>query len=196
MSYIDYQKKFVTLTKAAEAVQSGDVIWIGSTLSIPITFLDRLAARADALKNVTLIGSMFVRSHVLFTDLRYQDSFKVISIVGRQMMPKAMANVQFIYNAGGSVIENICMKYGINALAVEVCPTDTNGICGFGAFGTHMTSYVNSYEGINKRIVIINDFQPEGGKDERDFVDLSSCDFIAISHHKLFSTDEHDAPQP
>lgn len=191
MSYIDYQKKIVSLAKAAEAIESGDVVWIGSTLSIPFSFLDKLAARANELKNVTLVGNMFVRTHDIFTDAKYLDSFKVISLVGKQIMPKSMVNVQFVYTSGGSVVENICKRFCINVLAVEVCPPDTHGECCFGAFGA-MTSYVNTYEGINKRIVIINNTQPDGRKDERDFIDLSSCDRIAISHHKLFSTGESE----
>lgn len=190
MSYIDFSDKIGTLDDAVSKIKSGDVIWLGSTLSVPGGFLDKLAEKADRLRNVTLIGNMFVRKHEIFTNTKYQDSFMIISINNRPIMPAAMANVHFVYPSGGSVEENICIKFGVNVLAVEVCSPDNDGRCGFGAFGTRITPQVNAYEGIKKRIVIINDSQPEGGKDARDFIDLATCDCIVINHHSLFSNTE------
>lgn len=187
MGYIDYNNKIGTLEEAASKIKSGDVVWLGSTMSIPGSFLDKLAERADRLHDVTLIGNMFVKNHEILTNTKYQESFRIISILSGQIMPQTMANVHFVYHSSGSVEDNICRRFGINVLAVEVCPPDSDGRCGFGAFGAGLTSYVNSYSGIKKRIVIINDSQPEGGREDRDFIDLAACDCIVISHHKLFN---------
>lgn len=186
MSYTDYNRRIVSLSEAAETVASGDVIWIGSTLSVPYAFLDKLACRYKNLKNITLLGNMFLTGHEIFCDTKYSDAFHVISIVGRQIMPKPMNNVRYIYFDGGSSFRQICEDYHINAMAVEVCPPESGDMCNFGAFGANLTGIVNTCAPIDKRIAVINDYQPKGGGKDSDYISLRDCDSICVSNHALF----------
>lgn len=188
MSYTDFSSKIGTMDDAASKIESGDVIWIGSALSVPYGFLDKLAERAESLRDVTLVGNMFIRKHEILSNTKYQDSFKIFSIINTQAMPAPMANVHFVYSTSGSVEQNVCKRFGINAMAVEVCPPDNDGTCNLGAFGTYITAFVSRYSEMKKRILVINDSQPEGGKEERNFINLSTGDCIVISHHKLYSS--------
>lgn len=186
MSYTDYNRRIVSLSKAAEAVASGDVIWVGSTLSVPYTFLDKLACRYRGLKDILILGNMFLTDHEIFSDPKYSEAFQVISIIGRQIMPKPMNNVRYIYSDGSSSFRQICKDYHINAMAVEVCPPEPGDRCDFGAFGSNLTGMVNTCASIEKRIVVINDYQPKGGGKDSDYVSLRDCNSICVSNHALF----------
>lgn len=192
MSYTDYNRRIVSLSEAAETVLSGDVIWIGSTLSVPYTFLDKLACRYKSLENVVLLGNMFLKGHEIFSDSKYSDSFQVISIVGRQIMPKPMINMKYIFADGSSSLRQICKDYHINTVAVEVCPPESGDICNFGAFGTNHTGIVNACSTIDKRIIVINDFQPKGGSKDSDYINLHDCSSICVSNHALFPSNLRD----
>ena len=187
MAYADFNNKIVSLSRAARSVSSGDVIWVGSTLSISYAFLDQLAQRYEELQNVTLIGNMFLKTHEIFTDEKYSKAFRVVFITGKQVGQKPMTNVTYAFSDGSASFRAIADKYKINTLAVEVCPPENRDECNLGAFASSLTGIVNGLEDIKNRIVIINNSQSKsGGTEKKDFIRLCECDSVCMHTHALF----------
>jgi len=73
----------------------------------------------------------------------------------------------------------ICKQFGVNTIAVGVCPPDSDGYCNLGKSGAFLTLSFNKYEGIAKRIAIIEEDIPvaAGNKDETE-ISLLQFDYI------------------
>lgn len=181
-----YQEKLTSMKEAAATIDSGDTLWLGSTLCIPYAFMDTLADRREELENVTLIGNMFLAPNKIMMDPIYKKSFHTISTFANTLerMAAKMNNIDFHSAPYGFLVEAVTEVYKANVVCVEICPPDEDGMCNVGVLGTNFTPNIMRSSGIQKRIGIINKSQPRAhGSDEvtRLPVEIFDC-FVECDH--------------
>lgn len=182
-----HRPKLVSLENAAEMIESGDSIWVGSFLSIPNLFLDELADRCEELHNVTVLGCHYTNYSKLFVDPKYKKVFNVISFFESAMFRStkfAAGNIGYIKKPGRPYQKTLVDKFNINTMVVEVCPPDNNGNCNVSVTGRTITPYLSKCEGITKKIAVINSLQrPSLAEGELISLPLSDFDYICICNH-------------
>lgn len=185
MTEIQYSSdKYITLTEAAEAIESGDTIWLGSSLSISNDFLWALSKRNDELENVTLLTHKPQNPNPMLTHLKYLKAFHLASFMGSYSFSEnSDAGVPgFRQTPYGTFSRMICETFKVNTIVTELCPPDEAGNCDYGTFGTGTTPYISNYEGITKTIAILNSHQPSGNTAK---IHLENVDYICESEHAL-----------
>lgn len=60
-------------------------------------------------------------------------------------------------SSGETTIEAICKQFGVNTIAVSVCPPDENENCNVGKSGNYITTTISKYPGIKKRFAIVDE---------------------------------------
>ncbi|MEG1190521.1 MAG: CoA transferase [Oscillospiraceae bacterium] len=177
------KQRYLSLKEAAEQIQSGDTIWLGSMLNIPNAFLYQLAKRNTELRDVTLLGNMLMMFSPLLRDPEFMKSFHLVSFEGYPLFRGANTkHINCKQIPKEAQLQNICEMFKLNTLATEICPPDEQGNCDYGSFGADITAHINCYEGITKRIAVINSYQTAGKCKSRPLRDF---DFICECNHKL-----------
>lgn len=175
---------FASVEFAAAAIKSGDTIWVGNTTGISNEFLEALAKRKNELKNVTILANKGNLPCNILDELKYSDSFHVLSffkdaLVQAYKGSEKTEKTKFLMSGTKVAIEMICKQFGVNTIAVGVCPPDCDGYCNLGKSGAFITLAFNKYEGVSKRIAIIDKDIPfaDGNKDEKE-ISLSQFDYV------------------
>lgn len=183
-----YDEHLIKTEEAAKKINSGDSIWVGSTLCIPYDFLDALADRYEELSNVTILSNMFLSPSKMLLDPTYKKTFHVVSFFPNvlERMSAQMNIVDFHSAPYTELIESVTEIYKANTVAVEVYPPDEDGNCNVGILGTNFTPEIIRSSGIKKRFAVINKFQPVAhGADELVKVPLSMFDYIIENDHDI-----------
>ncbi|MEA4894979.1 MAG: acetyl-CoA hydrolase/transferase C-terminal domain-containing protein [Oscillospiraceae bacterium] len=183
-----YEEHLVTMSEAAGKIESGDTIWMGSTLCIPYAFMDALAERVDELSNITLLGNMYLAPTQIMMDPSYKKTFHTISFFANvlERMASSMGTVDFHSAPYGTLIETVSEVYKANVVAIEICPPDADGNCNVGVLGTNFTPNIIKGDGVKKRIAVINSYQPFAtGSDSVTKLPLSMFDYIVENHHDI-----------
>ncbi|MFB0921087.1 MAG: acetyl-CoA hydrolase/transferase C-terminal domain-containing protein [Oscillospiraceae bacterium] len=183
-----YEEHLVTMSEAAGKINSGDTIWMGSTLCIPYAFMDALAERVDELSEITLLGNMYLAPTQIMMDPSYKKTFHTISFFANvlERMAASMGTIDLHSAPYADLIEAVTVVYKANVVAVEVCPPDADGNCNVGVLGTNFTPNIIKGDGIKKRIAVMNSYQPvASGSDSVTKLPLSMFDYIVENHHDI-----------
>lgn len=185
----DYYKTHLTsVQEAAKSIDSGDTIFMGSTLCVPGAFLDALADRWEELNDVTLLANMYLVPAKILMDPKYKKSFHTITMFANayERMAAKQNNIDFCPVPYGDLIDAVVNTYKANVICVEMCPPDENGQFNTGILGTNFTPDVMRTKGITKRIAVVNKFQPTAtGSDEVTKYNVEDFDFIVEDHHEI-----------
>lgn len=183
-----YAEKVISLSDAAGKISSGDTIWMGSTLCIPYAFMDALADRHEELKDVTLLGNMFLAPNKILMDPMYKKSFHTITMFANvlERMAAKANNIDFHSAPYGMLVDAVTKVYNANVVCVELCPPDENGMCNVGVLGTNFTPNIFRSSGITKRIGVINSCQPLAhGTDSVTKLPADAFDFFVECPHEI-----------
>ncbi len=183
-----YEQNLVTLEQAAKTINSGDTLWMGSTLCIPYAFMDALADRHQELENVTLLGNMYLAPNKILMDPSYKKSFHTISMFANvlERMAAKANNIDFHSAPYGMLVDAVTEVYKANVLCVEVCPPDENGFCNLGVLGTNFTPDIFKKDCIKKRIAVVNKYQPVAhGADELIKYPVEAFDCFVECPHEI-----------
>lgn len=163
-------------------IESGDTIWAGNTTSISVAFLDALAKRQNELKNVTILVAKGNTPCKILDELKYKDSFRVVSFFTEalvQTFKKGNAS-GLLMSSAETTIEAICNQFGVNTIAVSVCPPDDKKNCNVGKSGNYITTTINKYSGITKRFAIVDqNLSSAVGNESETTLPLSIFDLVA-----------------
>jgi len=188
-SKAEHSPQLVSLDDVAAMIESEDFIWVGSALSIPTPFLDRLANRHEELHDVTILGNTFINYSELLADSKYTDTFHIVSFFESSpfnSLTFKTNNIEYLKRPCGPYSKTICDKYKINVMVVEVCPPDNNGRCNLGVAGRAITPYLNKCKGITKKIAVINELQrPTFDDGELISIPTSDFDYLCICKHEV-----------
>lgn len=183
-----YEDHLATMEQAAAAIQPGDTIWMGSTLCISDAFMDKLADRADELRDITVLTNMCLAPNKLLLDPSYKKSFHIISFFPNvlERMSAEEGIVDFHSAPYGELETAVTKVYKANVVTVEICPPDAEGNCNVGLLGTNFTPEIIRNDCVKKCIAIINKFQPvASGSDEVTKLPLSMFDYIVENDHDI-----------
>ena len=171
----------VSVKTAAAQIKSGDTIWVGNTTSISKEFLDALTDRQNELKNVTILANKGNESCKVLDELKYRSSFKVMSFFKDGLVEtyKNGNKVELLRSTADETVDAVCRQFGVNTIAVAVCPPDSNGNCNVGQSGNFLTPAINTFGGVTKRIAIIDGSLPAiNDNSSKSTIKLSAFDCI------------------
>ena len=183
-----YSDHLVTMEDAAKSINSGDTIYMGSTLCVPGAFMDALADRCDELSNVTLMANMYLTPSKILMDPSYKKSFHTITMFANvlERMASKQNNIDFHAAPYGDLIKSVTEVYKANVVCVEVCPADESGNFNTGILGTNFTPDIMRHESVKKRIAIVNKFQPRAnGSDSITKYPVDTFDYIVECDHDI-----------
>ena len=166
----------------ASEIKSGDTIWVGSTTSISTAFLDALSKRQNELENVTILAAKGNIPCKILDELKYKGSFRVLSFFTEALVETFQKgdNTGLLMSTADTTIEAICKQFGVNTIAVSVCPPDTEEKCNVGRSGNYITTTISKYSGITKRYAIIDQNLPAAvGNDSETTLPLSVFNLVA-----------------
>lgn len=183
-----YEEHLVGMEEAAGSIQSGDTIWMGSTLCISDAFMDKLADRVDEVQDITLLTNMCLAPNKLLLDPSYKKSFHIVTFFANVLeRMSAQAGIIDFHSAPYGELETAVTKvYKTNVVTIEVCPPDADGNCNVGLLGTNFTPEIIRNDCVRKRIAVINKFQPiANGSDEVTKLPLEMFDYIVENDHDI-----------
>lgn len=183
-----YEEHLVSMEEAAGSIQSGDTIWMGSTLCVPDTFMDKLADRVDEVQNITLLANMYLTPNRMLVDPSFKKSFHIVTFFANvlERMSAQMGIIDFHSAPYGELETAVTKVYKANVVAIEVCPPDADGNCNVGLLGTNFTPEIIRNDCVKKRIAVINKFQPiANGSDEVTKLPLAMFDYIVEDYHEI-----------
>ena len=138
---LHYENNMIAIEEAVSKIESGDVVWAGSSSAIPYEFLDLLADRYESLENVTVISNLCLKPIKMLSDAKYKKAFHFITIfedaVERAGTKTGMTDVNSI--AYSYVVKALRDVYKVNTVLAEVTEPDAEGVCNVGPLGTGWT---------------------------------------------------------
>jgi acyl-CoA hydrolase len=183
-----YEENLLSVQEAVNKIESGDTLWLSSTVCIPYDALEVLAERYEELENVTLLSNMFLKPINIITDPKYKKAFKILSFFPNVLERAAhKANmVEYVPIPYSYVPYSATEVYKANVVLTEVCEPDEDGYCNVCAVGTIFTPQVLEGKHLNKKIAVINKHQvPAKGDDDKVKVHVSEFDYFCRTDHEL-----------
>jgi|LGVE01.1.fsa_nt_gb acyl-CoA hydrolase len=183
-----YDENMVSPEEATKFISSGDVVWLGNSITIPYALLDIVADRYEEMPNVTFISNMFLQPVKMLMDRKYKKSFRNLTCFPNVLERAAhKANlVEYLPVPYSYIPSAVTDVYKANVFISEVCEPDEDGYCNVGLLGTTFTPIIFKSKSIKKRIAVINKHQsPARGPEEVVKIHVSEFDAFCISDHVL-----------
>ena len=178
-----YKNKLVSVERAADAIESGDNIWISAMSDTPMNILDALSKRYLELEDVHIHSGILMRP---FDFLRgeYKGHINYHSIflgpVDRMFVPQGnvLATSMHFSNLSWAMENNIKP----NVLMVTCTPPDENGYMNFGPVGSLVNYTV--LQNAEKVIAQVNKNMPYV-YGERNYMHVSQVNYICEANYDM-----------
>ncbi|EAS43728.1 4-hydroxybutyrate CoA-transferase [Photobacterium profundum] len=178
----NYESKLISLADAASKIDSGDKIWAGGYLSVPVLFLKELEKIAMMLKGTELYSGLLTypyeflkpeyRGHLTYRSLFMGPLEKKFQHKGNvEIIPYHLSNV-------GQVLDAV----GCNVMVVEVTPPNKDGFVSMGACGGMGNKHL--LPNVDLVIAVVNESQPFIGNPE-NLLHIDDVTFFAEGHHPI-----------
>jgi acyl-CoA hydrolase len=178
----NYESKLISLADAASEIDSGDKIWAGGYLSVPVLFLKELEKTAMMLKGTELYSGLLTypyeflkpeyRGHLTYRSLFMGPLEKKFQHKGNvEIIPYHLSNV-------GQVLDAV----GCNVMVVEVTPPNKDGFVSMGACGGMGNKHL--LPNVDLVIGVVNESQPFIGNPE-NLLHIDDVTFFAEGHHPI-----------
>lgn len=165
--------QIISLDDAAELLGSGDGVWVGETLSVENPLIARLFERGESLKGLTVVGSSELRSDEIFNP-RYSGTLRIVSIHNLRQSP----GTGTAGKSSEKLCQSVCELFGLNTVALRMSAPDANGLCAVRQDAAELTGTICGYEGIEKRIAMLD--LSFGANDEENVTRVPISDFDYI----------------
>lgn len=178
----DYHDKLISMESAVGKLASGDKIWAGGLVSMPVPFLKELDKHLNEFENCELYSGLMTTPFE-FLKPQYKDNVKHISLFMGPLERKAQhgGNVEIInfhFSNFGPIFERIQP----NVVVIETTPPNEEGYLSLGACGGIANKVALQYA--SKVIFVINDNQPFIGNPENT-VHVSEATYLVEGHHSI-----------
>jgi len=177
-----YSDKLVSLESAVGKLASGDKIWAGGLLSVPVFFLKELDKHLTLFKGCEIYTGLMTTPFE-FLKPQYRDNFKHISLFMGPIERKlqGVGNIE-ITNFHFSNFKEIFRHIQPNTVVIEVSEPNSEGYVSLGACGGVASKIALSYA--EKTILVINKHQPFIGNED-NLVHLDCADALVEGHHSI-----------
>ncbi len=181
-----YSNKLISNEQAVGMIKSGDRIWAGGFLSVPVLFLQQLEKVALKLKNTTLVAGLLTYPYE-FLKPEYVGCLDYKSLFMGTLEKKSLqqgGNVQPITCHLSNVAEAL-LKPNFNVMVIEVTPPNEEGYMSMGACGGMGNHFVKqNVDSLQTVIAVINDQQPFVGNQE-NLLHISEVNCLTEGHHSI-----------
>lgn len=133
-----YRDKLCTAHEAVQHIESGDRIYVHSTVGIPYELLEALAQRRDELEDVTVFGAASPYPLRIFQSPQYRGHISYISnyLSSSEEIFYQHGNIQLASVQHSRMAESLTEVYKVNVLMLDVGMPDDEGYLYFGVGGT------------------------------------------------------------
>ena len=180
----NYHEKLISLTDAVNKIESGDKIWAGGLLSLPIPLLLELDKNLTHFQGCELYTGLMTHPFE-FIKPQYKHNFKHTSLfmgpIERKM--QGVGNVD-IMNFHFSNFKKMMDHIKPDTVIIEVSPANEEGYVSLGACGGIGNKLALAHA--NKVILVVNKFQPFiGGQD--NLLSVDCADYFVEADHSIAS---------
>ena len=191
-----YEKHLVSVSDAAKAVKSGDVVWLGNGPQMPFTLLEEMHEHMENYRDVFFMWNVATNPIPLFFDPATKGHFKMTSFFNLPLdRISGEMGVMEYHSCGYDHMDESFFAYGGNVVAIHVCPPDEDGWCNFGHYGVSTGSLVMKDPRVKLRIGFIDRTGHYPIPGEHGVVDahVTDFDYLVECDTALF---EISPPQP
>ncbi|UGA53667.1 acetyl-CoA hydrolase/transferase family protein [Vibrio sp. VB16] len=188
-----YNDKLISNEKAASMIQSGDKIWGGGFLSVPVLFFQELNKVALELKNTTLYSGLFTYPYeFLKPEYIGHLDYKSLFMGPLEKKFQQKGNAQIIpYHL--SNVDEVLLKQNFNVMVIETTPPNEEGYMSLGACGGMGNRFImQNVDTMQLIITVCNDQQPFVGNPE-NLIHVSEVNYLTEGHHSI-ATSKPDKP--
>ena len=180
----EYQQKLVTPEKAAEAIKSGDRVWFGGLMCIPMNVLNALAERYLELEDVTMFsGLLMAPVDLMFGQYKGHLNYQCLFLGPMARMFYSQGNItmsSYNFSRAEKLARNV-MK--ANVAIFECCPPDADGNFSFGPAGAYNGYLVAQLA--DTVIVQVNTELPRVFGARESYLNISEIDIICEGDHGI-----------
>jgi len=178
-----YQDKFITLEETAKKIKSGDKVWAGGFLSVPVLALQQLDKVALELEGTELYSGLLTYPYeFLKPDYLGKLTYRSLFMGPLEKKFQNGGNAEIIcYHL--SNVKEVLDSIDFNVVMVEMTPPNEDGFMSMGACGGVGNKAILD-RNIDTVIAVINDQQPFVGNPE-NLGHLNDVDFIAEGNHPI-----------
>lgn len=191
-----YKDKLVTIEEARKAIKPGDVIFMGQATNIPYAFLDEMYANKEEYHDVTFWYNVMNYPANMIFDHDTKEHFRLLNIYNLPLDRMAIEERTIEVLGAGYDTYPWCMReYGVNTMAMQICPPDENGWCNVGCYGVTSHSLANQNPNIVKKLGFIDatGVYPAPGPYEDNYIHISELDYIIENNTEMMAL---PIPQP
>jgi 4-hydroxybutyrate CoA-transferase len=171
----------VSAEEAVGNIKSGDRVMVSEGPSEPQTLVEALVNEKERLKNVEIVGGLFLNYKFLEPGLEESFSFRtwqctsaISKLVGERVkyLPVRMSDVPFLFSKNG--------PYPVDVALIHVSPPDRHGFCSLGISVANALTIA-----LDSKLVIaqVNDQMPRVLGNS--FIHLSQIDYVVESSRPL-----------
>lgn len=178
-----YNDKLITNSDAVKKIKSGDNVWAGGYLSVPVSFLRELDNVALQLEGTKLYSGLLTYPYE-FLKSEYIGHLDYRSLFMGPLEKKFQhtGNAEIItYHL--SNVKEVFSRIDFNVMVVEMTPPNEQGYMSLGACGGVGNACVMS-QNVDLIIAVINEEQPFIGNKE-NLVHVDQVHFLTEGHHKI-----------
>ncbi|HIF9324982.1 TPA: acetyl-CoA hydrolase/transferase family protein [Photobacterium damselae] len=180
--YNNCDNKIISLEDAANKIKSGDNVWAGGYLSVPVCFLQELSKKASNLENTTLYAGLLTYPYE-FLKPEYLGHLNYNSLFMGPLEKKFQhgGNAKIVpYHLSNA--DEVLKQANCNVSVIEVTPPNAAGYVSLGACGGVGNKY--GLESSELIIGIINEYQPFIANED-NLIHVDEFDFLAIGNHPI-----------
>ena len=180
-----YEDHLVTMNETARAIKPGDRVWLGQATQIPYAMLDEMHAHMSEPEydyhDIFLIHNCANVPFNMLFDPETKKHFRNVSFFN---LPLERMSIEMgIAESAGCNYDQLHMGpfvYGCNALAIQVCPPDTDGWCNVGAYGQSTNDIICNNPLITKKIAFIDRTGqfPVKGEKKNTCIHITEFDYV------------------
>lgn len=176
----DYSEKLISMADAASKIKSGNKIWAGGYLSVPVLFLQELEKTALSLQGTELYSGLLTYPYA-FLQPEYRGHLTYRSFFMGPLEKKFQHNgnveiIAYHLSNTGKILDQV----GCNVMVIEVTPPNKEGFVSMGACGGVGNKHL--LPNVDLVIGVVNKEQPFIGNAD-NLIHIDDLSFITEGHH-------------
>ncbi|NCC67579.1 MAG: hypothetical protein EOM14_05205 [Clostridia bacterium] len=166
---------------AAECFKDGDHWWLGQCNQVPYELLDELYKNMEKYHDIFMMYNCMCQPADIMFDKESKKHFRMNSMfcVPLERMSGEMGIMEFS-GANYDQLDQAPFAYGIDKMAIHVCPPDENGWCNCGGYGVSVVKAIVARPEMKLRVAYLDKTgqYPMPGPLETTSLHITDFDYI------------------